>query len=231
MPGFDTQPDVSAPQKWKNYSKVKRALTNFYADRSWGVSTADAYEMKSLLRQWGDDPSVSVPDPREWPDLESVMPPNTRPRPALVRVPVRPPPLMVTPYEPLGLPRKKRGRGGGRRGRGGVGGTGGGRVRVPRQQPVNPQPPKRRRLRRVRDSSSDSSTSSENEFQIEPLTVRTDKPHVGDTFWDSDDEPRVQYEITSVGRKYVYTEHTRWLISDALPRVNRSLEHMYTNNS
>ena len=78
---------------------------------------------------------------------------------------------------------------------------------------------------------SDSSSSSESEFQVEPLIVRTDKPHVGDTFWDSDDEPRVHYKITSVGRKYVNTEHTRWLISDALPRVNRSFEHMYTNNS
>ena len=51
----------------------------------------------------------------------------------------------------------------------------------------------------------------------------------------SDEEPRVHYKITSVGRKYVNTEHTQWLISDALPRVNRSFEHMYTgtgtNNS
>ena len=65
--------------------------------------------MTSLLRRWGDDPSLSCPDPREWPDLEDVMPRTGTPRPVMISVRARPPPLLTTPYESLlGLPKQPR---------------------------------------------------------------------------------------------------------------------------
>ena len=63
------------------------------------------------------------------------------------------------------------------------------------------------------------------------LIVRVGKPNVGDTFWDSDDEPRVHYKIVRVGRKYIETDDNKWLITDVLPRVNRSFQHVYDNEN
>ena len=95
------------------------------------MSPEDKYEMKLLLRQWGDNPSRRCPNPPTWPDFPTVMPrPDTPLRRPIEPQTNRPPPLIVTPYQPLGMPRKRRRvceseRGGARgRGRGGARGRG-----------------------------------------------------------------------------------------------------------
>ena len=119
-PPFDSCPPPCPPQKWKQFDKVKKSLESFYNDDWWGVSAADKYEMKTLLRVWGDKPEDACPLPPEWSDFTDVISSFARPPRACVSPPRRPPPLVPAPYQPLGLrvPRRGRGRGRTARGRG-----------------------------------------------------------------------------------------------------------------
>ena len=128
-PSWDSKPTVCPPQQWKHYDEVRKSLHQFYSDDWWGVGDSDKYEMEMLLRKWGENPSLSCPDPPEWPDFTVVMPIPAVPLSRPVEPPRRPAPLITAPYQPLAMPRS-RGRGRGRaRGRGRGRGRGHGRGR------------------------------------------------------------------------------------------------------
>ena len=106
LPSFNSSPLACPPQKWKNFDKVKKTLTQFYNDKWSGVNAQDKWEMLNLLRSWGNDPSPMCAPPPTWSNFETVMPRTDTPLPKPVDVPRRVPPLILASYQPLGLPKK-----------------------------------------------------------------------------------------------------------------------------
>ena len=123
---------LSSPimEELQSRAQVDVKILKFYGEDWWGIDPQDRYEMTSLLRKWGDDPSASCPPPEEWPDIKSCMPQTTIPCLQPVDPPRRPPPLITAPYLPLTFPHQRRGRGRGRAARGGRGTVRGGRGTV-----------------------------------------------------------------------------------------------------
>ena len=128
-PAWDSKPAPQQPQPWKNWSKIRASLNRFYSNEWWGVNAADKYEMTRLLRQWGNNPSIACPDPPEWPDFTAVMPCSAVPLSRAVDPPRRPTPLLLAPYTPLAMPRRRKGRGRARGRKKGRGRRGRGRAR------------------------------------------------------------------------------------------------------